>query len=84
LAIYRHFIGDNICHDPEERLLEADSDSDEDLADDKSVHVSSACPDNAANESNCRADDENPCKPLSAHQFMTHWNVTCFSPSSSE
>ena len=75
---------DNLCDDPEERLLEADSDSDEDLADNESVYILSAGSDDAANESDRGANDEEPCKPLSAHLFITRLNAKRFSPSPSE
>jgi hypothetical protein len=74
----------DLCHDPEERLLEADSDADEDLADNESVDILSAGADDAANKSDGGADDEEPCKPLSAHLLMSRWSVTIISPSSSE
>ena len=75
---------DNLCDDPEERLLEADSDPDEDLADNESVYILGAGSDDAANESDRGANDEEPCKPLSAHLFITRLNAKRFSPSPSE
>ena len=57
---------DDLCNDPEERLLEADSDADEDLADDKGVHVLCESTDDAADECNDTTDDEEPCRPMSA------------------
>jgi hypothetical protein len=56
---------DDLCNDPEERLLEADSDADENLADDKGVHVLCESTDDAADECNYTTDDEEPCRPLS-------------------
>lgn len=74
----------NLRHDPKEGLLEADRDSDEDLADDESVDILGAGPDDAANQSDRGTNDEEPCTPLSAHLSTTRWSSTLFSPSSSE
>jgi hypothetical protein len=46
--------------------LEADADADEDLADDESIHILCKSADDAANECKTAADNEEPCRKLSA------------------
>lgn len=63
---------DNLCDDPEERLLEADSDPDEDLADNESVYILGAGSDDAANESDRGANDEEPSPSENIRQLANH------------
>lgn len=70
----------DLCDDPEERLLEAHSNADKDLADNKSVDIFGNSTDDATNQGDATTDDEEPGESSVEREMKcrSERNVTIF------